>query len=394
MCLAPRLLRSLISDEDNTPHPRLLALERYLLRDKSNADTVVSWIRRSPIARLVHDMATHRTPISLRAVAQHPATGATGYLAALLMESGVVPTENFDRSRLEVWQEEYFATLPNPANRSLVKQYAAWIINPRFTEVAHLSTKDESLRYKGSKAHLIAVCQFLGTLDDLDLDLGTVPQRVFDDYVARHGRTGKQLTPFIRWAQTRGMTHLHSEYLNSDLTASGATDDQRWAWVKELLAAEDIALSARVAGLLSIIYGIALTRIVSLRCEAVTFDGDSTYLSLGADPIKLPHAVEALLRQLLDVEPIGFHDNNTWIFRGQRPGRHLTTAALRLPLSKRGINIRAAKNVALLTLARDLPPSVLADLLGISIYAAERWSAHSGHDWIDYPRVRLTTGPH
>src|SRR5699024_9529715 len=126
-----------------------------------------------------------------------------------------------------------------------------------------------------------------------------------------HGRTGKQLTPFIRWARTRGMTHLHSQYLQNDLSgsrATGATDDQRWAWVKELLAAEDIALSARVAGLLSIIYGIALTRIVSLRCEAVTFDGDSTYLSLGADPIKLPHAVEALLRQLLDVEPIGFHD--------------------------------------------------------------------------------------
>jgi len=66
---------------------------------------------------------------------------------------------------------------------------------------------------------------------------------------------------------------------------------------------------------------------------------------------------------------------------------------LRLPLTKRGINIRAAKNVALLTLARDLPPSVLADLLGISIDAAERWSAHSGHDWTDYPSLRLTTEP-
>ena len=396
ICLAPRLLRILISDEDNMPHPQLLTLERYLLRNENNADAVISWIRRSPMARLVHDMATHRTPISLRAVAQHPATGATGYFAALLMESGVVPTENFDRIRLEVWQEEYFATLPNPANRSLLKQYAAWIVNPRFTEVAHLSTKDESLRHRGSKAHLIAVCDFLGTLDDLNLDLGTIPQRIFDDYVARHGRTGKQLTPFIRWARSRGMTHLHSEYLRSylaDPTGSGATDDQRWAWVKQLLADEDIGLSSRVGGLLAIIYGTALTRIVSLRREAVTFDGDSTYLSLGTEPIKLPDAVGALLRQLLDSAPTGFHDDNTWIFKGQRPGRHVTTAALRLPLTKRGINIRAAKNVALLTLARDLPPSVLADLLGISIDAAERWSAHSGHDWTDYPRLRLTTEP-
>lgn len=42
-----------------------------------------------------------------------------------------------------------------------------------------------------------------------------------------------------------------------------------------------------------------------------------------------------------------------------------------------------------MSLALDLPPSVLAELWGISIYAAERWS---GHDRTDYPRIRLTTG--
>src|SRR5699024_10006785 len=133
------------------------------------------------------------------------------------MESGVVPTENFDRIRLEVWQEEYFATLPNPANRSLLKQYSAWIVNPQFTEVAHLSTKDESLRHRGSKAHLIAVCDFLGTLDDLNLDLGTIPQRIFDDSVARHGRTGKQPTPVIRRARRRRTPHIHSENIRTHL---------------------------------------------------------------------------------------------------------------------------------------------------------------------------------
>lgn len=367
ICVAPRLLRTLISNDDGTLHPQLLALESYLLRNENNADAVVSWARRSPMRRVIHDMATNHTPISLRAVAEHPAGGATGHLAALLMESGVVPTENFDRIRLEVWQEEYFATLPNPTDRSLLKQYSAWIVNPRFAHSAHLSTKDESLRHRGSKAHLIAVAELLGTLDDLNLDLGTIPQRIFDAYVANRGRTGKQLTPFIRWARTRGLTRLNSEYLKSDLGASGvsgASDDERWAWVKNLLAAEDIGLSSRVGGLLALIYGTALTRVVSLRCEAVILDGDSTYILLGTDPIKLPDAVGSLLRQLLDATPTGFHDDDTWLFKGRRPGRHLTTAALRLPLTKKGINIRAAKNVALVNLSRDLPPSVLADLQG------------------------------
>lgn len=156
---------------------------------------------------------------------------------------------------------------------------------------------------------------------------------------------------------------------------------------------EDIGLSSRVGGLIAIIHGTALTRVVSLRCEAVTLDGESTYLSLGTDPIKLPDAVGSRLRQLWDTASIGFHENNTWLFKGRRPGRHLTTAALSLPLTNRSINIRSAKNVVLLNLARDLPPSVLVDLLGISVFTTERWNAHSGHDWTDYPRVRLTTGP-
>jgi hypothetical protein len=37
----------------------------------------------------------------------------------------------------------------------------------------------------------------------------------------------------------------------------------------------------------------------------------------------------------------------------------------------------------------DVPPSVLSDLLGISIGAAAPWSTLSGRDWIDYPRTRL-----
>lgn len=218
-----------------------------------------------------------------------------------------------------------------------------------------------------------------------------MPQRSFDDYVATRGRAGKQLTPFIRWVRARGLTRLHSEYLKSSLGTTSATEDERWAWVKDLLTTEDVGLDMRVGGLLAIIYGTALTRVVSLQRDAVTLEGDTTYLSLGTEPIKLPAALGTLLRRLLDTVPASDLENNIWIFKGRRAGRHVTTATIRGPLARRGINLRAARNVALMNLARDLPPSVLADLLGLSIYAAERWSAHSGHDWTDYPRVRLRT---
>lgn len=91
-------------------------------------------------------------------------------------------------------------------------------------------------------------------------------------------------------------------------------------------------------------------------------EGDTTYLSLGTEPIKLPAALGTFLRRLRDTAPASDLENNIGIFKGRSAGRHVIPAAIRGPLARGGINLRAARNVALMNLARDLPPSVLADL--------------------------------
>lgn len=390
VCLVPGKLRALISDDHARPHPQLLGLEAYLLRNQDNAEAVLSWIRRSPMSQVVHDMATGAIPISLSAVAQLPATGASGYLAALLIASEVVPAENFERLRLEAWERDFFAAIPDPARGRLLQRYAAWVINPRFTDTGPAGAADDGRRLRASKIHLKLVAAFLETFQAQGWELGTVPQRVFDDYVAAHGRAGKELTPFIRWARAQRLTRLRSDYLQSYPGGSAASEDQRWAWVAELLHAEEIPVPARVSALLVLLYGATLTRIVGLHREAVTVEETTTWITLGTDPIKLPDKVAVLVRQLLETGAPSVGEGCAWLFPGARPGRHLTTAALTAPLGLRGINLQAGKSAALITLARDLPPSVLADLLGLSIEATTRWATLAGHDWTDYPRTRLT----
>lgn len=393
VCTIPKFLRQLISDNSGAVKTELIKLERYLLRDPDRADAVLRWIQRSPMAQVVHEMAAGRTPISLRAVAEIPATGATGYFAALLMESGVVPTENFERVRLEVWEEKFFASLPNPANRKVLQRYAAWVVNPRFPNGGHLSTTNESTRHSQSKWHLIAVSDFLAAVNSAGFDLSTLPQRGFDEYVLEHGRKGKDLTPFIRWSKSQHLTKLRSEYPQYTLASPTLSEDERWSWVRDLLTADDVMLSSRVGGLISILYGTAVTRVVSLHCEAVKTRGNDEYLSLGTEPIKLPGAMGSLLRQLMNTVTSHQAEDPIWLFPGRRPGRHITPAALTSPLLERGINIRAAKNVALMTLSREMPASVLADFTGLNIWTAERWSALSGHTWAEYPRLRLPEEP-
>ncbi len=42
------------------------------------------------------------------------------------------------------------------------------------------------------------------------------------------------------------------------------------------------------------------------------------------------------------------------------------------------------RNSALITLAADLPPSVLSSLLGISLTSALKWTRRAGCDWNSY----------
>ncbi|WP_156960978.1 hypothetical protein [Kocuria marina] len=317
--MVPGKLRALISDDHGRPHPQLLGLEKYLLRDEGNAEAVLSWIRRSPMSRVVHDMAVETTPISLQAVAELPATGATGYLAALLIESGAVPTQNFDRIRLEVWEQEFIATIPDSGTRILLHRYAAWIINPRFADPPHSSAADDNSRLSASKTHLKAVAQFLEIPQTQGWNLGTMPQRLFDDYVAAHGRTGKDLTPFIRWARSQHLTQLRSEYPQSGPGGSVVSENQRWDWVADLLSTDELKLAWRVGGLLVLLYGATLTRLVSLRHEAVDWEENTTRITLGTDPIELPVPVGLLVRQLLATGPIPSGNESPWLFPGARP---------------------------------------------------------------------------
>ena len=389
-CVLPGMVRAVISNHDGNPHPALLPLENFLLRDPARADTIAQWIRRSPMVKVIRQMAGGEFPISLRAVAGLRMTGATGYLAALLMESGVLPTENFDRIRLEVWEEAQFAAIEHAEHRRILQRYAAWVVNPSFSDEGHLSGVDESLRLRRARAHLTTVMDLLNHIGELGMTLDTFPQRAFDEWVAIRGRRGRDATRFMRWARVQRLTRLRSVYEQSGTAAPSFSEDDRWAWVKYLLITEELALSWRVGGLISVVYGTLATRIVSLRRDAVHVTPHDVRLSLGSEPVILPTAMGELVKRLLDTRPAVPSATETWLFPGHRPGRHLTATALKAPLAKRGIRLAGARAVALMTLSRDVPAPVLADLLGISIEAATRWGKLSGHDWADYPRLRHT----
>ncbi|MEU2743394.1 hypothetical protein ABZ656_51185 [Streptomyces sp. NPDC007095] len=69
---------------------------------------------------------------------------------------------------------------------------------------------------------------------------------------------------------------------------------------------------------------------------------------------------------------------------GQLADQPITAHCLTAKLRRYGLPVVPLRNSALVTLAADLPPSVLSSLLGISLTNALQWTRRAGRDWNAY----------
>ncbi|MFD5978348.1 MULTISPECIES: hypothetical protein [Streptomyces] len=121
-------------------------------------------------------------------------------------------------------------------------------------------------------------------------------------------------------------------------------------------------------------------------------DGD-TVLVLDRTPIRLPEPLARLLAELADrPPPSGWAANSPhrWLFPCSRPGQHVSDTALARRLAAHHIPIRPARTTALVQLAQDLPPAVLAPMLGLHVVTAQRWRQRAATDWSAYLAARRT----
>ena len=125
--------------------------------------------------------------------------------------------------------------------------------------------------------------------------------------------------------------------------------------------------------------------------DVLTISGRS-HLRLSEHPVLLPPAVARLISQQAETaaaRPTA-PDGTQWLFPGRASIRPVTALAMTSQLNRHGIHIRAGRTAALTDLAGQLPPAVLASLLGMHPATADRWSRRIASDWTAYLRARAT----
>ncbi|MER5436048.1 hypothetical protein [Streptomyces sp. NPDC002588] len=173
----------------------------------------------------------------------------------------------------------------------------------------------------------------------------------------------------------------------------GLDEDSHWELLHQCLNDTVLPLDVRAAGAILLLLGQHLARIAALPTTALAEVESHPVLVLARTPIRLPEPAALLLTELAaQPPPSGWAANSPrrWLFPGNRPGQHLSGPALARRLAAHHIPVRPARTTALVQLAEDLPPAVLAPLLGLHTVTAEQWRRRAATDWTAYLEARQT----
>lgn len=243
------------------------------------------------------------------------------------------------------------------------------------------------------RSQVRATLRFLIWLDAQQVTLESLTQPILERWLAQDGGPGAdEIRDFLTWAQDRGLAKELTVPIPAPREALvPLAEDERWVHLRRALADEDLPSDLRTAAGLMLLYGLTFSRIQQLRRDEIEQRSDGVYLALDrreGHRLRLAEPVGNLLTAHLASTADARSD---WVFPGSMPGAPVSEG-LRQRLRRAGFpNLARARAAALITLLEDVPPPVLASLLGISPQTAQHWARYAQPDWAAYLDARALT---
>jgi hypothetical protein len=375
---------------------------RAALRDSPSPRTVLRWLDSKIIAATIRAMSSGAAPLSHATLDTAGPQAAVSHLRAVLVESGLLEARDEQVARLEVFIDAQLRLVERPDDRKALDAFARWHVLRRHRQrMARADPRRGRVDAKDARNDVRYAVRFLVWLHDHDVTLAECTQRHVDEWVTSGPPSRILARDFVRWAVKRRLANgIDVASPRDQLPARSMTTDDLIALVRRFLDDDEIHAATRVAGLFVMCFGQPLTRIVALRRDEIVRRDGQDWVQFGGTPIELPEPIAVVVRDLLVDEAKGHATTGAsgasdWLFPGGRPGRPMSPAALELRLHRYGIYAKATRTAALLDLASELPPAVLADMIGLFKNTAVRWVHAAGGDWTTYAadKARETRPP-
>ena len=125
-----------------------------------------------------------------------------------------------------------------------------------------------------------------------------------------------------------------------------------------------------------------------MKTTAIVLSPREMRISLGAEPVPVPAPFAGMLNHHLHNRPNlrtgGGMVANPWLFPGHSPGTHLDPQSIMQRLPKLGVNLLQGRNSALQNLVAEVPPPLVAELLGYSYQVTQRHAELAAQPWSRY----------
>jgi hypothetical protein len=363
------------------------------LADADNPYPVLAWLRRSPAARLLGQLAADPGALNHECIDALPQIASTAYVRGLLVTAGILPPREENLARLISWSARTLATL-TPQHTALIRPFAEWHI---IRDARHRSASGHYSfsAYKGDCTNIRAAISLLAWLDTQQVTLAALHQRQLDTWAADRTTLRSSAIPFIRWACARHLTTttLTMNHPPSQVAANFDAEDIHAQQLRRCLNDTSLPPDIRITGALIRLYALPVTRIVELTAGQLSRDAEHTYLTIRRHPVLLPPKLAQIIDDHLQNAAPGHSGRNDtqYLLAGQNPGQPRNPEGLADTMRRHGLPARAARNTAIIQALADLPPMLIADLIGIHPATAERWSALAAGRWSDYVAAREAT---
>jgi hypothetical protein len=352
-------------------------------------EAALHWLDRGRTTELLGLLAPGRRPISHATLDDLPAGPDVEHVRALLVAAEALPPDPRAVTRLEAVVPALLAKI-DPPDRSVVAAWVQWSVLPRIRRRAQAG-RDVQPSVANARRLIVEVIRFLDYLRVLGRSLAACLQADLDNWFALPGASRATVRPFLVWARRRHhMPQLTIPARPRGTTARVSDPEDRWALARRLVNDDTFDEPDRFAAALVVLYAQPLSRIVTLTTADITAVDSGIYVTLGADRIQLPTSLADIARRMPRRRRNGVADqlSSRWLFPSSRAGQHISATALGNRVRAIGVEPRAMRLAALYQLTGDIPPALLAPMLGISAGTADRWSRLSRGDYANYAADR------
>lgn len=387
-CRLTDRLQELLADDNGRIHPKLTLLRDYLLtaRDPRSATRL---LRRELIGTTLKAMAMGQTPISHQALNELPQSTRVRYFRHVLMGAGTLPTIDVRLNDLEVYAARLIADLP-AEHASILTRYFKWEVVRRLRQ-RPMDTPLTMGAENARRAELRKIADLLGWLDADRRSLASLDQMAVDRFVA-HEDPHKIVSAFIHWATRHRLTSQITVQTTRPARARTPIPDELvWEKVDHLVDDESLVLTTRIIGLLILVFAQPLVDCIRLRHTDIVDDGHTMRIAFGTTPVALPSSIADLLRRQLasrENHRVFQAAESEWLFEGSMPQHHVSWANMRRRLVELGIQTRDMKRARIDQLIQEVPASVVADVVGITIGTALQHATQTNATWGVYPELR------